>query len=278
MRPGLVGTFLVAILLLPSTRLAAQELPPALADRFSEGVSALKSGALDEAETAFREVLRGGGNLAFVHHNLGIVLQSRGRHEAAVAEFRAALRLDPSFAPARLLEGTSLLALGRTAEALAALKAACKAMPQEQGAHLALANAYERADNIAGVTDEYRTLRALAPGNADYAYRLGKAYLRLAQWSFERMRAVDPSTGRLPQALAQQYIDQDRLDPARIALEQAAARGPALDDIHLQLARIYARQGNLDRARAEVARELAIAPSSAAALALKAKLDAAAPR
>jgi Tfp pilus assembly protein PilF len=276
MRFGVAGT-LLAILLLIGSRAAAQDLPPALAGRFSEGVTALKAGALDQAEAAFRDVLRGGGNTAFVHHNLAIVLQSRGHHEDAVAEFRIALRLDPSFVPARLLEGTSLLALGRVAEATTELQRAAKAMPQEPAAHLALADAYERGHNIAGVTDEYRKLHALAPANPDYAYRLGKAYLKLAQWSFERMRAVNPATARLPQALAQQYLDQDRLDFARVSLEEAARRDPSLDEVHLELARIYAQQGNLDQARAEIARELAIAPSSAAALALKAELDAKAP-
>jgi Tfp pilus assembly protein PilF len=276
MRFGVIRT-LLAVLLLIGSRAAAQDLAPALAGRFSEGVTALKAGAFDQAEAAFRDVLRGGGNTAFVHHNLAIVLQSRGHHEEAVAEFRTALNLDPSFAPARLLEGTSLLALGRVADATTELQRATKAMPQEPAAHLALADAYERGNNIAGLTDEFRKLHALAPANPDYAYRLGKAYLKLAQWSFERMRTVNPATARLPQALAQQYLDQDRLDLARLSLEEAAKRNPSLDDVHLELARIYAQQGNLDQARAEIARELAIAPTSAAALALKAELDARAP-
>src|SRR5215475_2586836 len=111
MRFGVASTFLVVLLLIGGRAVVA-ELSPALAERFSEGVTALKAGALDQAEAAFRDVLRGGGNTAFVHRNLAIVLQSRGHHEEAVAEFRTALKLDPSFAPARLLEGTSLLALG----------------------------------------------------------------------------------------------------------------------------------------------------------------------
>ena len=61
-----------------------------LAARFSEGVAALKAGELDAAEAAFRDVLAGGGNRAFVHHNLGIVHQQREHHAEALAEFRAA--------------------------------------------------------------------------------------------------------------------------------------------------------------------------------------------
>ncbi len=90
-----------------------QDLPPALAEQFATGVAALKSGDLDSAEHALRAVLAAGGDRVFVHHNLGIVLDQRGRHEAALAEFRAASKLDPAFGPSRLLAGSSLLALGR---------------------------------------------------------------------------------------------------------------------------------------------------------------------
>src|SRR5205814_2061680 len=117
----------IVVLLSVGRPAASQELAPALAERFSSGVDALKAGNLDAAETAFRDVLRGGGgDRAFVHHNLGIVLQQRGRDAEALVEFRAARRLDPSFGPARLLAGTSLLALGRPKEAAAELKQAIR--------------------------------------------------------------------------------------------------------------------------------------------------------
>jgi len=261
--------------LLAAARVAAQDLPPSLADRFSTGVDALKAGNLDAAESAFREVLKAGGNRAFVHHNLGIVLQQRGRNDAALLEFRAATRLDPSFGPARLLAGTSLLALGRPKEAAAELRQAVRLMPNETAPRLQLADACERSGDMAGVGDEYRHLVAAAPSNDEYIYRLGKAYLKLAQSSFERMRTVDPGTPRLPQALARQYLDQGRPDLAAAALEKAAQLRPALPEIHLMLARIHRDEGRFDDAAREIERELAIAPDSAEARALGAQLDAA---
>ncbi len=251
----------------------AQDLPPRLADRFSEGVTALKAAALDDAERAFRDVLAGGGDLAFVHHNLGIVLEQRGQHIDALTEFRAAARLDPSFGPARLLAGASLLALGRVHEATVQLQNAARLMPNEPAAHLQLADAYERSGNVAGLVDQYRRLVALAPANDEYTYRLGKAYLRLAQGSYERMRLIAPRTARLPQALAQQYLDQRQPDQALASLEEAARLGPTLPEIHLALARIHLEAGRLDEAAAEVDRELAVAPDSRAARDLKTEIE-----
>lgn len=251
----------------------AQDLAPALAERFSQGVAALKADRLDEAERSFRAVLAGGGDRAFVHHNLGIALQRRGRHAAAVAEFRVAARQDPAFGPARLLAGASLLALGRPAEAIVELDRAVALMPRELAAHLQLADACERAGNVPRMVAVYRTIVALAPDETEYAYRLGKAYLRLSQWSFERIQSVDPGSARLSQALGSEYLRQGRPDLARQAFEQAAARDPAIADVHVALARISLDEQRWEDASRAIDRALALLPESREARALKARID-----
>jgi predicted Zn-dependent protease len=265
----------VTVLLVAARGGAAQDLPPSLADRFSAGVDALKAGNLDAAEAAFRDVLKAGGERAFVRHNLGIILLQRGRNAEALVEFRAASRLDPSFGPARLLAGTSLLTLGRPREATTELKQAVRLIPGEPAAHLQLADAYERTGDVAGLVAEYRWLVAASPSNDEFVYRLGKAYLKQAQWSFERMKSVDPHTARLPQALARQYLDQGRPDLAAAAFERAATLAPTLPELHLALARIHLDEGRFDDAAREIERELAIAPDSAEARAVGAQIDAA---
>ena len=263
------------LVLVTPAALPAQALPPAQAARFSEGVDALESGKLDAAERAFRDVLAAGGDQAFVHHNLGIVLQQRRRHADAVKAFAAAAARDPSFGPARLLGGASLLALGRPRQAAAMLEHAVKVMPKETAAHLQLADAYERLGNIQGVVDRYRAIVELSPGEPEYAYRLGKAYLRLSQRSFERIQAVDPRSARLQQALGGEYLAQGRPDLALRAFAEAAKRDPTLPEIHLALARIHADEGRWDEAAREIALELALTPESREALELKAQIDAA---
>ena len=136
---------------------------------------------LDEAEAAFRAVLRAGGDRAFVHHNLGIVLQQRGQHADAVAEFHRASALDPAFGPARLLAGTSLLALGRPAEALLDLERAVTLMPREIAAAPAARRclrARRRTARLSWPTAPSSRSRRTIPSTR---YRLGKAYLRLSQ-------------------------------------------------------------------------------------------------
>ena len=253
---------------------AAQDLPRELAQRFNDGVLALKAGRPAEAEAVFSDVLKRGGAVAFVHHNLGIALQEQGRHRAAVNEFRAASRLDPMYGPARLLAGTSLLALGNVKAARVELLRAVKLMPREPQAHAQLAEAHRRGGDVAGTVDAYRRAAELAPADPEYAYRLGKAYLTFAQWAHERILQIDPNSARLHQALGREYLRQGRVDLARRAFEQAAEVDPTLPEIHLALARIHFDEGRWQDASHEVERELLLAPASKAALLLKAQIDA----
>ena len=107
---------------------------------------------------------------------------------------------------------------------------------------------------------------ALAPSDPEQTYRLGKAYLRLSEWAYQRIRAVNPRSARLSEALGREYLEQGQLDQALRAYQQAAERGPTLPGIHLALARIHADAGRWDEAAREVDRELAVVPDSAAAL------------
>jgi Tfp pilus assembly protein PilF len=252
----------------------AQDLSPALAKRFTEGVAALTAGQLDPAEAAFRAVIQGGGDRAFVRHNLGIVLQQRGRHAHALVEFRAASRLDPTFGPSHLLAGTSLLALGQAKAAVAELGRASALMPRESAVHLQRADACERINDVLCLADEYRALVEVSPANPEYAYRLGRAYLRLSQWAHERIQAIEPGAARLSQALGREYLEQGRADLAERAFEDAIKRDDTLADVHLALARIYLADGRLDEASRAVARALVLMPDSRDARALRARVGA----
>jgi len=174
-----------------------------------------------------------------------------------------------------LLAGTSLLALGQSRAALAALDLASKLMPREPAVHLQRADACERVHDVLCLVDEYRALVELSPANPEYAYRLGKAYLRLSQWAHARIQAIDPRAARLSQALGREYLEQGRLDLAERAFRDAVDRNDTLADVHLALARIYLADRRLDEAARAVARALALVPESKEARALRTSIEAA---
>jgi tetratricopeptide (TPR) repeat protein len=251
----------------------AQELSAAQQESFDRGLAALKAGRLDEAETAFRAVLDGGGGLAYVHNNLGIVLQRRGQHERAAAEFREAARLDPRYVAPRILLGASLIALGRAAEARAPLEEAVRLDPKQPLARLQLARADERTRDWADAVEQYRVLTKLEPDQPDHVYALGRAYLGLSQWCLAELKGLGSGEARLQQALGHNYRVQGRPDLALRAFERAARADPTLPEVHLALAQIHMEQKQWADARREVDLELAVVPESAGARALLRQID-----
>jgi tetratricopeptide (TPR) repeat protein len=247
----LLRASILAAAVLLATASSGQDLPPALAERFAQGVAALKAGRLDLAEAAFRHVLTSGGGRAFVHHNLGLVLRERGQVADALAEFLAAATMDPAFGPARLLAGTSLLALGRPGDAIPELERAVALMPRELLAHLQLAEAYERTNQVPQLVESYRAIVALAPGEAEYAYRLGRAYLKLSEWSLERARRPRKPESqsaedvlRVPAGVANRAeidaaIQARAWDRAERLLAAEIERAPQSADLLTLIARIF---------------------------------------
>jgi tetratricopeptide (TPR) repeat protein len=262
-----------ALCLLHGGLAAAQDLSPALAKRFAEGITALKAGHAPEAEAIFRDVLGRGGERAAVHHNLGIALQQRGRHEEALSEFRSAVRLDATYGPAHLLAGTSLEALKRYRDARVELQQAVRLMPTAIDPYLQLASVCQRLDDPLCAAGAYRKVVELAPEDAEYAYRLGSAQLAVSEWAYARLASSSPPSARAQEALGREYVRQGQPDLAVRAFQRAAEMDARLPDVHLALGRIHLEAGRLREAGDEVTRELAIVPYSKEALELKIRIE-----
>jgi tetratricopeptide (TPR) repeat protein len=267
-----VATLGFVSLLLAGSAWAQQDLPETLRRAFQAGVAAEKAGQLDEAEKEFLAVIRQGGNVASVHHNLGTVYQQRGDQVRAIAEFREAIRLQPQFAPSHILLGASLLASRKFQEAVRALERAVELAPREPAAHLELAKAYESAGNPVGVVNQYQILCALAPHDPEATYQLGQAYLKLSQWCVEEIRRLAPRSSRMYQSIADALVGQGQTARAIHFFQRAAQADPKLPGIHLALAQIYLEQNQTQEAQREIARELDLVPESVAAQALQERI------
>jgi tetratricopeptide (TPR) repeat protein len=264
---------LIVVLLSPCALEAQQALPQPLEALFVKGVQAQRAGRLEEAENAFSEVLRQGGKVAFVYNNLGGVYQQQGDHTKALGQLREAVRLQPDYAAPRFLMGASLLALGKVPDAIRELERAVKLDPSQPLGRLQLVKAYELSGNPLAVADQYRRLRESHPQDPEYAYQLGRAYMKLSEWAFGKLKEVNPRSALLYLTLARNYRLQGRDELAERTLKQAIVLDPNLPELHLALAEIYQAQGKVGEARAEVERELAIMPGSLAALALRERLS-----
>ena len=244
-------------------------------EELAKGIAALRAGDLDSAEKVFTQALHQGVKSPLVYHNLGVIAQERGLHEQAVARFRETVRLQPEFGPAHLLLGVSCLALGKNGDAARELKIAEKLMPAEPQVHLQLARAYDAMGEHFASIDQYRQLTKLAPQDPEYVYLLARSWADLSRSSLKDIAKLDSNSVRLHQALSLELWNQGKYDQALSSFQKAADVDPKLPEVHLARSLIYLEQKKYGEALEEVKRELSLVPDSQAALATRAKIEAA---
>lgn len=130
----------------------------------------------------------------------------------------------------------------------------------------------ERNGDWLGAVEALESVRQSAPTDPEVAWELGTAYRQLSQWAFERMKKAQPHGARVYQLLGEGYAIQGQNQDAIRAYQNAISADPKLAGSHLALAMIYARGGDREQARQEIAQELSVAPHSAVALALRERL------
>jgi Tfp pilus assembly protein PilF len=271
-RPRLASV--LALVMTGVTSLCVAQTPTSsLENQLSPAITALKSGDLDKASQILAEALQEGIRHPLVYHNLGVIAQMRGQHQAAVNYFRQALALEPDSGASRLLLGASLLAMQKNVEAKDELQRAVKLMPQQPEARLQLAKAMEATGEQLAATEQLRKVIELAPEEPEYAYQMGKSWMKLSGWSYRQIARIDPHSARLQQGLGQEYADQEKYDLALAAFERAAKTDPNLPEVHLMMSEILLKQGKYEQALQEIEREQKLVPQSKAARELRSEIE-----
>lgn len=97
------------------------------------------AGRIDRAEALYQRVMRKMPRLAEPPYLLGSIAFDRGRHAYALQLADDSICAQPDFAPAHLLRGNALAALGRHAEAEIAWRRVVELAPEDPAAHVNLA-------------------------------------------------------------------------------------------------------------------------------------------
>ena len=245
----------------------AIRLDPEHADaHFNAANAYLELGTLDEAIASFQRVRQLRPD-ATVHLNLGNALLAAGRPEAAEAELRAAVRLDPDLAPALYNLGNVLAWQGRHEEARRQYDRAVAADPESAEARFNLATFQAARGQIDEAIAGYREAVRLDPGLAEAHFNLANALVRSGRpgEAMEEYRAV---LAIRPDADAHRYLASllaadGRLDEAIVQYRSAIEVRPGMAEAHNNLGAVLARAGRLPEAVAEFRRAVELAPGDA---------------
>ena len=132
---------------------------------FARGIARAREGRIDAAIADLRAAIAIQPDHADSHNSLGYLLSSRGEQAAAIRHLRRALAARPGYALAMSNLGNALDASGDAAEALVWLRRASEQSPASANAHYWLGLALERRGDPEAIA-HYRRALEIDPGHS----------------------------------------------------------------------------------------------------------------
>ena len=204
---------------------------PAAAAHGARGRALAGLGNLDAARQAFDAGVRAAPSDAVARHNFGVFLREQGEIDAALAQLREALKLDPALAAAHEALVGALLDGGHNDEALRHGQAFGQSNPDTSAALAMQASAQFALGRMEDAVDLYA--RAVAAPGPDASTFLGYGNALLAAGDgaaatkqFVRAVDLDPQNARARFALAMSHLrpiydDAGQMDASRKAFARA---------------------------------------------------------
>ena len=208
-------------------------------------------GVWQNGETLLAHATRVTSENYLAHNNLGVALQAQGRIDAAIAQYREALRIKPDYVHARTNLGkalvgryervvaanpddpvaqyelaTALRDAGRHQEAIERFELAIRLEPDYAAAHRGLGGELVAADRLAEAAAHYREALRLAPADVPAHFNLGSTLARLgdlrgAVEQFQRVLELAPDDAEAWGNLAMAYAALDQPSEALRAQQKA---------------------------------------------------------
>lgn len=155
-------------------------------------------GKLDEAIVQYKDALKADPNSATAHNSLGGALLASEQPISGIAQFREALRLDPAYANARYNLARALAEEGDLDSAAAEYRVFLTQQPDDASAQADLGAVYVRQRRYREAVPAFREAARLQPGDADTWSNLGTVLaitgdLPGAIGAFERALEINPN-------------------------------------------------------------------------------------
>jgi tetratricopeptide (TPR) repeat protein len=229
------------------------------------GAAQMKAGNFTQAAAAYAEVTKLEPGFAEGFFNLGLAEEQAGRLDDARADLEKAERLKPGLRGVSLFLGTVAYRQNRFKEAEARLVDETKLDPRSAQAWMWLGVCRLAEDNPQAAIAALDKAYALDPSNVDILYHRGRAYLLVANASYDAMFKLDHDSLRVHQVLGEAYAQGYRNEDAINEFEVAVRLAPRQPGLHEELGDQDWIVGHLDKAAEAYREELSIDPNAVTA-------------
>ncbi len=230
-----------------------------------QAVKLHQTGQLVQAETAYKEILRGAPNNPDALNLLGLIAQSRKQHSQAVSYFDRAIKSAPHMASAYFNRGVTLSELGQHPTAIASYEAAVRIKPDYADARLNLGVLAYKAGDLVQAAHLFEEMIRFCPSDPRGFRNLGVALqdsknFENAARAFEGAVKLNSRDSDSLAKLANCYAQQKKYDLAVRAIQQALVIEPANGEHYSNLGNWLSELDQFDAALSAHHRALEISP------------------
>ena len=235
---------------------------------FERGQHAMDAGDLAAAEKAFRAVLAAEPDNVGAYGNLAVVHMRRKEWNRALSELRAAERLAPSMPGIRLNIGLVYYRQADYQHAIQPFESVVRDQPESTQARYLLGLCYFFKERYAEAAQTLEPLWPRESENLNYLYVVSIAANKAGLTELDRRATthlieVGHDSAQFHLIIGKAHVGAAMYERAMDEFQQSARIDPKLPLVHYFLGTEYRRQNDLERAKREFLKDIAIAPDVA---------------
>ena len=211
-----------------------------------QGVTVHKEGKLNEAENLYQKILETQPMHPYANHNLGILLLSKNKPEAALPLFKIAVEVNPNIELFWLSYINALINGNQLEEAEASTRKAIELKPEFSEAHYNLGNILKNFGRLEEAEASYKKAIELKPSFIGAYNNLGNMLkdlnrLEEAETSYKKAIKVNPDYAEAHNNMGAVLAKLDRLEEAEASYKKAIELKPSFVEAYLNLGSILDR-------------------------------------
>ncbi len=259
---SLVYCFLLLFFFPPSSFQAQLPPEPRIESLLQAARAAEQIKDFEAAAASYQEILRIRPQWALIHQSLGVVRHLQNRYPDAIAAFESALKLDPSLWGSHLFLGMDRYRTNQFQLAIPALQQSIKLNPKlaEPEARMWLGSSYLALEQHDEAVEHFRRLVELKPRDLEALFNLAQAYSRYSSALFKKISVFEPESAEAHRLQAEWLEWQEKSEEAIKEYQRVASLRPEWEGIHLSIAKLYQKTGELGKAAEALQEELRLAP------------------
>jgi Flp pilus assembly protein TadD len=258
-----VFAIVAGVALVLASEAAAQAAPDqAVRQAMQQGTEAMAAGNFKAAVAAYTAVTENEPGFAEGYLDLGLAQFQAGELDDAKKSLEKAQQLKPTLRGANLFLGIIAYRQNQFKYAEQLLEKETRLDPRSAKAYMWLGVCRLAENDAQGAIAPLDKAYSLDPKDVDILYHRGRAYMLVANASYDAMFKLNHDSERVHQVLAEAYAQSYRNQEAISEFELAVKMAPHQAGLHEELGDQYWVVGNLDKAEAAYRDELAIDPNA----------------